>query len=152
MLQQINSLEDGLVFAGRILIFVVYLVLFLFFRKNYMKSKVDGLPNKFSLGYAFFFGALFFFGLMSVINDVLNIFVPGSGFIGNLDTDFSTLYGITPGYELILPKLANPLYLVGILVLMILLATQVYPLEVVLNWKKLPGTKYLIIIAAAILG
>nr|MDO8112037.1 hypothetical protein [Candidatus Sigynarchaeota archaeon] len=150
MIDQTLTIEGTLVLAGRVLLFVVYLVLFLFFRKNYVQSKKNGLPNKFSLGYEVFFGFLFVYGALSVLDEILALST-GTGFIGNLDTDFSVLYGITPGYDLTLPNLANPLYLIGIMILMLLLAAQVYPLEVVLGWKRTPGTIYLFAITIAII-
>jgi hypothetical protein len=151
MLQtQTQTPESWAVLAGKALIFAVYFVLFLFFRKGYAKSKRDGLPNKFLLGYALFFGFLSFYGAMGLVDQTLAVFTPFGGFIGKLDVSFDLLYGLTPTYELFFPQLANPLYLLGLLILMLLLAAQVYPLEMVLNWKRAPATTFLFIVAAAI--
>lgn len=147
---QSQTLENWMVLAGRVLILVTYTFLAVFFKKTYGRSKADGLPNKFALGYALFFGFLACYGVMSVINEILVLTVPGGGFIAQLDTRFAVLYGLTPTYSLVLPNLANPLYLIGLMILMLLLAAQVYPLEVVLGWKRQPGTFYLFAIAAAI--
>jgi hypothetical protein len=150
MLFQIQTPESWSVLAGRALIFVVYFVLFLFFRKGYAKSKSDGLPNKFLLGYALFFGFLMFYGAMSLVDQVLTIFTSTGGLIGRLDVSFDVLYGLPPNSELLFPQLANPLYLLGLLILMLLLAAQVYPLEMVLDWKRAPATTFLFIVAGAI--
>jgi hypothetical protein len=149
MLSQLQTVESWSVFAGRVAIFIVYLMLSLFFRKNYARSKKDGLPNKFALGYALFFAFLSVYGVMSLIDQSLVLFTADGGFISKVGKDFDILYGITPTYELILPNLANPLYLIGLAILMILLAAQVYPLELALNWKRAPATIYLFAIAAA---
>jgi hypothetical protein len=140
-----------LTFIGRVLILAVYLVLFFFFKKGYAKSKRDGLPNKFLLGYALFFGFMTFYGAMSVVDQSLIVFTNYGGIIGKLDVDFSELYGIPVGYALIFNSLANPLYLLGLMILTLLLAAQVYPLEMVLGWKRPLATYYLFISAAAIL-
>jgi hypothetical protein len=151
MLFQAQTVENWVVFSGRMMIFLVYLLLAVFFTKNYSKSKADGLPNKFFLGYALFFGFLLFYGGMSVIDQALVLYSPGGGFISKLGVDFNVLYGIPISYVLILGNLANPLYLLGLGILMVLLAAQVYPLEVVLNWKYKPSTVYSFAIAAAII-
>ncbi|MBN2154276.1 MAG: hypothetical protein JW839_22670 [Candidatus Lokiarchaeota archaeon] len=150
-LSQSQSPESWSVFVGRILILAVYLTLFLFFSKGYSKSKRNGLPNKFLLGYAVFFGFLTFYGVMGIVDQSLIVFTDFGGIISKLDVTFAELYGITPGYQLVFTKLANPLYLLGLLILMLLLAAQVYPLEMVLNWRRAPATVFLFAVAAAIL-
>ncbi|MEX2685070.1 MAG: hypothetical protein Q6373_026080 [Candidatus Sigynarchaeota archaeon] len=149
MLLQVQTTESWSVLVGRVAIFIVYFMLALFFRKNYAKSKKDGLPNKFALGYALFFGFLSFYGAMGIVDQGLHVFTAGGGFISKIGKEFDVLYGITPAYGLILPNLANPLYLIGLAILMLLLAAQVYPLELALNWKRIPATIYLFAIAAA---
>jgi hypothetical protein len=150
MMLQTQTPESWSILIGRALIFAVYFVLFLFFRKGYAKSKKDGLPNKFLLGYALFFGFLSFYGAMSLVDQSLTVFTSAGGFIGKLDVSFDVLYGLPPNPDLLFPQLANPLYLLGIMILMLLMAAQVYPLEMVLNWKRAPATTFLFIVAAAI--
>ncbi len=103
------------------------------------------------LGYAIFFGFLIFYGGMSVVDQSMKMFTTTGGFISQLDNRFSVIYDITPTYTLLLPNLANPLYLIGLMILMLLLAAQVYPLENILNWRVKLGTIYLFAIAIAIL-
>ncbi|NMC08449.1 MAG: hypothetical protein GYA24_24790 [Candidatus Lokiarchaeota archaeon] len=150
MLLQNQTPVSWLTFVGRVVMLAVYVTLFLFFRKGYAKSKRDGLPNKFLLGYTLFFGFMTFYGAMSVVDQSLIVFTSFGGIIGKLDVDFSEFYGIPVSYTLFFDTLANPLYLLGLMILTLLLAAQVYPLEMVLNWKKPFATMYLFIAAAAI--
>ncbi len=143
------AFENEIVLITRFVIVVVYLYMFLFFRKNYLKSKAAGFTNKFFVGYAFFFLILFGFQLgysISELGPVLNLF----------STD--VLEGNFPGYDtayrstlFFLFNMVKPIFILGISSLMLLVAGQVYPLELTLNWNKWIITKYLVIVSIGVL-
>jgi hypothetical protein len=133
----------------RLVSMIIYVILAAFFTKGYKRSVERGFANKFLLGYAIFFGCLSIYGGVSVINDVANTFLDVD-LLGSLETELVTLYGLEPGPPLILERLTVALYLFGIIILMLLLAVQVYPLENMLGWKHLIGTKYLLIVTVAL--
>nr|MDO8088111.1 hypothetical protein [Candidatus Sigynarchaeum springense] len=123
--------------------------MFLFFRKNYLKSKAAGFTNKFFVGYAFFFLVLFGFQVgysISETGSALGLF--SSGWI---EGDFP---GYTEAYRAILSfvfKMVKPIFVLGLSSLMLIIAGQVYPLELTLNWNKWIITKYLVIVSIGVL-
>ncbi|MHA1679518.1 MAG: hypothetical protein ACTSUE_00825 [Promethearchaeota archaeon] len=143
------SIENSIVLMIRTLLLLVYAILATFFLKGYRKSVKRGLPNKFMLGYVFFYAFLSFYGGLAVIDEFGNVF-EFYDILGVLAQDLDVLYGITPSYDLLFPNLANALYLFGIIMLMILIAAQVYPLENILNWKYFIATRFLIIVSVGL--
>ncbi|MEX2682691.1 MAG: hypothetical protein Q6373_013905 [Candidatus Sigynarchaeota archaeon] len=143
------AFENELVLIARFVIVVVYLYMFLFFRKNYLKSKAAGFTNKFFVGYAFFFLVLFCYQLgysISELGSALHLF------------DSSWLEGDFPGYSeshrailFFVLKMVKPIFIIGISSLMLLIAGQVYPLELTLNWNRWIITKFLIIVSIGVL-
>jgi hypothetical protein len=140
------SFENELALITRFCLVAVYFYMFWFFRTNYLKSKAAGFINKFFVGYAFFFGVLCAFQIGISIYVLTEYLAPGStawvradfpgaDFQANKDTLFF-LYNIV-----------QPLYILGVSSMVLLIAGQVYPLELTLNWNKTIITKYLLIVS-----
>ena len=96
------------------------------------------------MGYAIFFAVLFFFQIgisfYSIMNELFPDTVewlrnpfPGEGIEENKDKIF------------FLYNLVQPLYIIGLMPLLLLISMQIYPVEKTLNWERTPGTKILII-------
>lgn len=137
------AFETELALISRFALIFVYLYIFVFFLKNYVKSKKSGFKNDFFLGYAIFFGALFFFqiGLSSI--EFLDRYVY-PGVLNAMKGDFDTK---PVGFELpIFDNLLTPIFVVGLIMMMVLLIGQINPVEKIINWKKKPITIYLIIV------
>jgi hypothetical protein len=140
--------EKEIVLVTRFCIIAVYFYMFVFFRKNYLKSKAAGFTNKFFVGYAFFFLALFALQVGMSFYELADYVAPGSGawvresFPGEVEGRAAVLF---------LYNLVQPLYILGVSGMVLLIAAQVYPLELTLNWNKTIITKYLIIVSASML-
>ncbi len=143
-------MEDELAIISRFALIIVYLFMFVFFTRNYRKSKESGFVNKFFLGYAVFFFALFCvqIGLsMDALFSYLGI--PGTGWIR---ADF-------PGADdpanvakvAVLSNMVLPIYILGLAALLCLLAAQIYPLEQTLNWRRAPGTIFLVCVSGGLM-
>nr|MDO8087958.1 hypothetical protein [Candidatus Sigynarchaeum springense] len=144
------AFETEIVLITRFCLVGVYFYMFWFFRKNYIKSKAAGFINKFFVGYAFFFLVLFGFQVGYSITEMGDYFhwfstawIRGD-FLGYSEPDI-----IAP--TLFLYNLVQPIFILGIASLMLLIAGQVYPLELTLNWNKAIITKYLLIVAAGVM-
>ncbi|MEX2682690.1 MAG: hypothetical protein Q6373_013900 [Candidatus Sigynarchaeota archaeon] len=144
------AFENEIVLITRVCLIGVYFYMFWFFRNNFLKSKAAGFINKFFIGYAFFFLVLFGFQVgyaFTEVGDYFNLF----------PTDW--IRGNFPGYGdkvimapvLFLYNLVKPIFLLGISSLMLLIAGQVYPLELTLNWNKIIITKYLLLVALGVM-
>nr|MDO8111504.1 hypothetical protein [Candidatus Sigynarchaeota archaeon] len=142
--------ESEAVLIARFALVVVYFYMFWFFRKNFLKSKESGFVNKFFVGYAFFFLALFIFQIGMSLYTLSDYLAPGS--TSWLRTDFPGADNPANTANLFfLYNLVLPLYITGVAFMLVLIAGQIYPLELTLNWSKSPGTKYLLIVAAALM-
>jgi hypothetical protein len=144
------AIENDAVLVARFCLVAAYFYMFWFFRKNYLKSKTAGFTNKFFVGYAFFFGVLFAFQIGISVYELSEYLVPGSttwlraDFPGaNVEANLDAV--------LFLYNLVLPLYIIGVSSMVLLIAGQVYPLELTLNWNKSPITKYLIIVSAGLM-
>lgn len=144
------AFETETVLITRICLVGVYFYMFWFFRNNYLKSKAVGFINKFFVGYAFFFLVLFGFQVGYAITELGDYFhwfstawIRGD-FLGTGDDAV-----MAP--TLFLYNLVQPIFILGIASLMLLVAGQVYPLELTLNWNKTIITKYLLIVAAGVM-
>jgi hypothetical protein len=121
--------------------------MFVFFRKNYLKSKAAGFINKFFVGYAFFFVALFAFQVgISLVDLAENMGFP-TGWIRE------SFPGEAEGKAAVyfLYSLVKPVYILGVASMVLLIAGQVYPLELTLNWNKTIITKFLVIVSVGVM-
>nr|MDO8117114.1 hypothetical protein [Candidatus Sigynarchaeota archaeon] len=143
-------MEDELAIIFRFAVIVGFFLMFVFFMRNYRKSKESGFVNKFFLGYAVFFFALFCVQIGLSMDALLSyLHVPGTGWI---KADF-------PGADdpdnvakvAVLSNMVLPIYILGLAALLCLLAAQIYPLEQTLNWKHAPGTVFLVSVAIALM-
>lgn len=131
----------------RFCIVVVYFYMFWFFRRNYLKSKAVGFTNKFFLGYALFFVAIFAFQVGISLTELAEHFNLPTGWIREpFDGEEAGKAALWELYNL-----AQPLYILGFSGMLLLIAAQVYPLELTLNWNKTIITKYLVIVSAALI-
>nr|MDO8085892.1 hypothetical protein [Candidatus Sigynarchaeum springense] len=143
-------MEDEIALAARIALILVYLYLFVFFQKNYVKSKQSSFVNKYFFGYAYFFFVLFCFQVVLSIYVITSYFAPAST---------AWLRANFPGKDdpmnranlFFLYNLVMPLYIFGMTSILVLIAGQIYPLETTINWRRVPGTKYMIIVAVSVL-
>lgn len=139
------AFEKEIVLVTRFCIIALYFYMFMFFRKNYLKSKAAGFTNKFFVGYAFFFAALCAFQVGISLYDLALYIDPASvswvreSFPGEAEGRAAVLF---------LYNLVQPLYILGLSAMLLLIAAQVYPLELTLNWNKTIVTKYIVIVAA----
>ncbi len=126
----------------------VYIAILLFFKKGYQKSKAAGMPNKFFLGFSFMF--LVLLGILGGIDvyETINAFAPGTlnmqvPFPGYYDPMIYPIVGIFRNF-------CRPLFLLAFIAGNILIAGQVYPLELAIGWKKVPVTKMMVVSGAAL--
>ncbi len=126
----------------------VYIAILIFFKKGYQKSKTAGLPNKFFLGFTFMF--LVLIGILGGIDiyETVNAFAPGTL---NMQVPFDGYYDpmIYPAVG-IFHNFCRPLFVIAFIAGDVLIAGQVYPLEIAINWKKVPITKLLLITGLAL--
>ncbi len=129
----------------------VYVAMLIFFKNGYQKSKTAGLPNKFFLGFSFMFLALLVMQAGIALYETVNAFAPGTW---DLKTEF------IKNVEIVAPALAaqvgiflnfcKPLYILALVTGNMLIAGQVYPLELAIAWKKTPVTKLLVVTGLAL--
>ncbi|MFX0101215.1 MAG: hypothetical protein ACFFCS_16695 [Candidatus Hodarchaeota archaeon] len=139
-------LMDIIAFIAKCALIFIYLYVFLFFLRNYVKSKKTGFKNNFFLGYAIFFGALFFFQIGLVVADIIDFVIPG--FLSASKGEFPNKI---EGGVVLFENLVKPLYLLGLIMMMVLLVGQIRPVEEIINWKKRPITAFLIIVIVLLL-
>ncbi|MBD3349973.1 MAG: hypothetical protein GF364_00625 [Candidatus Lokiarchaeota archaeon] len=151
-MKQILEVPFGEEFAiiARILVVIVFLYMMLLFRSNYIMQKKDGFENRFLSGYAFMF--LFLLGYQIVVT-ILEIVEYFSDFrTVELQQEFPIPEGLAlNGLVIFLENLYKPIFILGLIALLILFAAQIYPLEKMLGWKSAPGTKAMLIISATML-
>lgn len=136
--------EQEAVLLARIALVFVYLYMMLFFRKNYLKSKEAGFVNRFFLGYALFFGALFIFQIGIAFNEIMGV------------VDSTLVAWVRAGFPdprpqdvPVLSNMVLPLYILGLIAMLSVIAAQVYPVEQTIGWTRTPGTFILAILAGS---
>ncbi len=142
------ELDETLALVCRYALIIAYIAILIFFKRGYARSKAAGFPNKFFLGFTFMF--LVLVGILGGIGmyETVNAFAPGTW---NMQIPF-------PGYydEAVYPivgifrNFCRPLFLLAIIAGNILIAGQVYPLEIAIGWKKVPVTKMLVVTSLAL--
>ncbi|MHA1793934.1 MAG: hypothetical protein ACTSVI_14935 [Promethearchaeota archaeon] len=137
-------------FFARLSLAFIYFGVFFFFKKNYVKAKKNGFVNKFFLGYAAFYIFLFGFQVTQVIY-ALDRDILATNFFESASQMFPLPPGSSTDSVPYLSNLVRPLYVFGLAALSCLVGMQIYPLELVINWKKWPITKFLLVTAAGLM-
>ncbi len=138
------AFEKEILLVTRFCIIGIYFYMFWFFRKNYLKSKAAGFINKFFVGYALFFLALFAFQIGMSFYELARYIAPNTvawvreSFPGQAEGQAAVFF---------LYNLVQPVNLLGVSGMLVLIAAQVYPLELTLDWNKWIITKYLLIVS-----
>jgi hypothetical protein len=134
-------------FLCRVTLVVVYAYMTSFFQKGYKKSVEAGVPNKFFSGFMFVFYVLVFVIAIHSTYDLLKNFYPG----------IKVVEGRFPGGDNpanlaqvgIFDNMTRPLFVFFFIIVTLVIAGQVYPLEGIMNWNKKPITK--IMVSASVL-
>ncbi|GAB4327993.1 MAG: hypothetical protein Kow0069_35010 [Promethearchaeota archaeon] len=122
---------------------VTYGLLCRFFSSKARKAKAAGIPNRFFVGFFFMFLVLFVMQAGIAVYEA----IPDAP---NLQTPF-------PGYDALkdrvwfLYNFMRPLFVLGLLMGLGITAGMIYPLEEIVGWRSFPLTKYLLVVAAAVL-
>lgn len=134
-------IEQILALVFRFAMAFVYLYLFLYFYKSYKKSKEQGLTNNYFYGFSILFAILVVFHVLygsyeyyiNILQGPVDLKQQFPWFDENTNDVGSLSHQIRPAY-LIFYFLMN-----------MVIATQVYPLEQALGWKKTPASKIIIL-------
>jgi hypothetical protein len=121
----------------RIGMIFVYLYITKYFFGGYKKSKDAGYPNKYYQGFAMLFIILIIFHLIYGTYELLYAFHVE---MYDFKTNFPWYYN-TGTYLDEWRNQLRPLYLIFYFIMDGVIATQVYPLEQILGWKKSPFSK-----------
>ncbi len=144
------AIEIEIALVTRFCLVFVYLYVFIFFRRNYLRSKAAGFVNKFFVGYAFFF--LVFFAIQIGISLFELTKYLQAGVADWIEEGFPDPINLADKDNLFfLYSLAKPIFVLGISAIMILIAGQIYPLELTLGWKRNILSKYLIVVSAGVM-
>lgn len=137
------ALTDFLQILARVSLVAVYAYATWFFYQKAKRSREEGIPNKFFVG----FGIVFFTMFCLQVGLTIDMFLKFNGIDFNLDAPFvgyddpAVVAVVEP-----LDNLMRPLYILGFIAILIITAFMVYPLEEILGWKKTPLTKILLAI------
>ena len=140
---------DYVAFFFRLGLLLVYTYMIIFFTRNYRKSVDAGVPNKFFVGFKYVFI------LMMIMTTLLTFF----GLLKEFYPNIRSIEAMFPGYEDpeklaqvgIFANMTRPLYVFAFIMVTLVIAGQVYPLEVIMNWQKRPITIFMIL-AATLMG
>ncbi len=140
--------DDLIALLVRFGLTAVYVAMLIFFKNGYQKSKAAGLPNKFFLGFSFMFLVLLIIVGGIDVYETINAFAPGTV---NMQIPFDGYYDpmIYPAVGMF-RNFCRPLFVLAFMAGNVLIAGQVYPLELAIGWKKVPVTKLLVITGAAL--
>ncbi|MFX0099136.1 MAG: hypothetical protein ACFFCS_06100 [Candidatus Hodarchaeota archaeon] len=127
----------------RFMLIGVYFYMVYLFRSSLKKYKESKFINWFFVGYSIFFFSLFVFQIGHSITELLNYIFPELGFLASIKSNLPG--GPMPG--LLFSNLNRPLFILGLILMELILAAQIYPLERAVNWNRTRGTKYLVVTA-----
>ncbi len=141
------ALDDFIAVLFRYALTVVYIGIMVFFIRGYTKSKAAGLPNKFFLGFSIMFLAILGIIAGTAVYETVNLIFTGTW---NLQTPFPGYYDPIMREQVgIFLNFCRPLFVLAFIACNVMIAGQVYPLEIAINWKKAPATKLLVITGLA---
>jgi len=126
----------------------VYAFMILFFTKNYRKSVEAGVPNKFFVGFKYVF----------ILMILMTLALTSFAIMRNYYPEIKVIEAMFPGYEDpaklakvgIFANMTRPLYVFAFIMVTLVIAGQVYPLEVIMNWQKRPVTRFMLLAASLI--
>jgi len=143
------NLPDFLSIIANFMLILVYSYLFILFRKRYNIQKKEGYINAFLRGYSFMFLSLFIFQVSSSIINLIDAFLEEFK-VTQLQFYFPGKPAELNAFIKFISNLLRPLFILGLCLFELIISAQVYPLEKALNWKKVPGVKFMIITALSL--
>ncbi len=139
------ALEDVIAVLFRYALTVVYTGVVIFFVRGFARSKAAGLPNKFFLGFSIMFLAILGIIAGIAVFETINLISPGTAYLSS----YFPGYDPTTDQTGVFLNFCRPLFVLAFIACNIMIAGQIYPLELAINWKKAPVTKLLVITGLA---